>query len=79
MLDEPAVGDVVHRLRAARDVGLMRDEHDRAAHGVEIVKDAQDLLRGGGVEVSRRLVAEQYLRLLGDGTRDGDPLLLAVV
>src|SRR3989344_8365640 len=44
---------------------------------MELGKDFHDRLRRFVVEVRRRLVGEQYLRLVRDRTRDSRPLLFA--
>ena len=68
-LDDPS-------LHLVDEAGLVRGhDHGRAAL-VDAGQQLHDVDRGGGVEVSGRLVGEQDLRPVHDGTRDRDALLL---
>ena len=58
-------------------VALVGDEDDRAARGVELVEQAEDLGRRARVEVARRLVGQDQGRLGDERPGDGDALLLA--
>ena len=55
---------------------LVRDQDDRVAAGVHLAKRGEDLLAGGAVEVSGRLVGEDEARPGDEGPRDRDPLAL---
>ena len=66
--DAPGVG---------RDVRLVGDQDDGLAGVVELLEDADDLLRGARVEVAGGLVGEQDRRVGDQGAGDGHPLLLA--
>jgi len=45
---------------------------------IEVSQDAHDLLPVGGIQVARRLIGQQHVRLGDNGARrDGDALLLA--
>ena len=64
--------------RVLRDVGLVRDEHDReAALAVQPLEDVHHLDARARVEVARRLVGQQDRRAVDERTRDGDALLLS--
>ena len=56
---------------------VCRDGEGEAALGLERVDEIQHPFAGIGVEVARRFVAQQELRLLGQGAGDRDTLLLA--
>src|SRR4028119_128662 len=60
-----------------RDVGLVGDQDDRVALGVELVEQRHDLGRGRRVEVPGRLVGEQDGRLVDQGAGHGHALALA--
>src|SRR5215203_3872310 len=68
---EHAVGDILDN-RVMRD-----DENRRAQQLIDLEQRFDDQNTGFGIECTRRLVAEQDLRLLDDGAGDGNPLLLA--
>src|SRR5262245_9568314 len=63
--------------RARGDRMLVRHEHERVAGAVQLVEKREDLRAGGRVEVARRLVGKQELRLRDERTRDRDALALA--
>src|SRR5262245_57503076 len=61
-----------------RQFPVVSDHDDRLAVALShIVEQANDLRRAIAVEVPRRFVGQQYLWFVGDGSRDGDALLLA--
>ena len=66
-----------HAFREPRHVQLVRDHDNRDALLVELLKNAHDLDAGLAVQISRRLVREQQLRLVHERARDGNTLLLA--
>ena len=72
---------VAHRDDAVGEGGHVRlvcHQHDRqAALAIERLNGRHDLVRGPRVEVSRRLVRQQDRRIVDEGPRDRDPLLLA--
>ena len=55
----------------------MRDEDDRAAELVHALEDFHDFLRGLRVEVARRLIRHDDVRVVDERARDGDALALA--
>ena len=56
----------------------MRDDDDgETLAAVELAEHVHDFDRGGGVEVAGGLVGEQDARVVDEGARDGDALLLA--
>jgi hypothetical protein len=67
-----------HAIGHARDCRVMGDDH---RGGAELLVDARERRQHepARVEVERagRLIAEQNVGRLHDGTRDGNPLLLA--
>ena len=77
VLDHAAVAERDHALGLLGDVGLVGDQHDRAAFLVEAREDPQHLLGGARVEVAGRLVGEDHRRVGDERARDGDALLLA--
>ena len=58
------------------DVGLVGDEDDGVAAGVEIVEEGHDLVAGFGIEISGGLVGEDDGGLVDEGAGDGDALTL---
>ena len=67
-----------HPAGALCDVGIVRDDDDRpAALHRELKQEVDDFRARLGVEVSRRLVGEQHVRLVRESTRDCHTLLLA--
>jgi hypothetical protein len=58
------------------DVGLVGDEHDGVAGGVEPLEDGHDLDPRLRVEVSGGLVREQDRRIVDERAGDGDALAL---
>ena len=65
------------RLGRGGDLGVVGDEDDRPAAGVELAEDGQDVGAGAAVEVAGRLVGEDERRLGDERAGDGDALLLA--
>ena len=59
------------------DLGVVGDEDDRPAGGVELVEEAHDVRAGVAVEVAGRLVGQDERRLRDERPGDRDPLLLA--
>ncbi len=56
----------------------MGDKHERCTGvAIEGKKELYDLLTGFFVEVASRFVSKQNLRLMNEGARDGDALLLS--
>src|SRR3954447_5213538 len=58
-------------------LAVVRRHHDRRAGAVDAVEQLHDPDRGVGIEVARRLVADQKRRVVDDRARDRDALLLA--
>ena len=69
------VDDAVGGASDARVVG--DDDHRLPALPVEAPEEGHDLGRSGRVEVAGRLVGQQQRRLVHEGSRERDPLLLA--
>ena len=59
------------------DVGLVGDEDDGAARGVEVVQEGEDVRGRGRVEVAGGLVGQEERGLGHECPGDGDALLLA--
>jgi hypothetical protein len=59
------------------DVGLVGDEDDGVALGLEIVEEGHDLDAGLGVEVAGGLVGEDDGGVVDQGAGDGDALALS--
>ena len=55
----------------------MSDHDDRGPLLIEVSQDAHDLLPVSGIQVARRLIGQQHVRLGDNGARNGDALLLA--
>ena len=71
---------VLHADAAARAVaerGVVRDDDQRDAAGVESFEQAHDFVAGGAVEVAGGFVGEDQRRLHDGGARDGHALALA--
>ena len=60
-----------------RDGGVVGDEDEGEAGGVEVEEEGHDALACGAVEVARWLVGEEDEGAHGEGAGDSDPLLLA--
>jgi hypothetical protein len=61
----------------ARHDGIVRHHHNGAPLLVKFAQQAQDDFFVDGVEVAGGLVGEHDLRIVDEGARDADPLLLA--
>jgi hypothetical protein len=59
------------------NAGIMRREQDGRAEIVDFFQNLHHLVRIGRIEVSRRLIGNDEIRLIDDGTRDGDALLFS--
>src|SRR5262245_26416253 len=64
-------------MRLPCELFVMGDQHYGGAAAVLRLEEIHDVARSRGVEVSGGLVREDYQRLVHDGARDGDALLLA--
>ena len=71
-----AVPDAQGPVRVGRDVGLVGDQDDGVALGVQPLEEPHDLLAGLGIEVPRGLVGEEDRGLHDEGSGDGHPLAL---
>ena len=77
-LDDAAVAQRDDLVGQRRELGVVRDEHERpAAVAVDRHEQLDDLAAGGAVEIARRLVGQQDRRIVGERARDRDALLLA--
>lgn len=64
-------------LRLGGDIGIMGHHDDSdALFTVQALKDLHHLGAGFGVEIASRLIGQQDGRLLRQGARNRDPLLL---
>src|SRR5262245_50758971 len=78
LLDDQALIHEEHAVRhLARKSDFMCDEHHGAAFVRELMDDAEDFADQLRVKCGRRLIKEQKRRLLRQGARDCDALLLA--
>ena len=75
--DDVAVAEAQHAARVARDVGLVRDQHDGHALAVELLEQRHDLQAGARVEVAGGLVGEDQRGRVDQRARDRHALLLA--
>ena len=64
-------------MRPPGELEVVRDVHDRLALGVQTLEQLEHLGRGDGVQVARRLVADDELRVGRERARDRHALLLA--
>ena len=76
-LDRAAVDHPHDAARPAGHLVVVGDEDDGRAAAVQVGKQLQDDLAGGGVEAARRLVREDQARPVGERARHRDLLLLA--
>ena len=71
---------ILHRhhplLQRVDDPLVVRRQNDRCSHVIDLLQYLNDVVGIHRVEISRRLVGDQYIGLLNDSTRDGDTLLL---
>jgi hypothetical protein len=74
---DDAVADGDDAVGELGDVGLVGDDDDGVALGVEIVEERHDLVAGLGVEVAGGFVGEDDGGLVDQGAGDGDALALA--
>ncbi len=76
--DDRAVAELQHAVRDRRERLVVRHEHHRGAlFAVDLAQGCEHELARPEVEVARRLVAEDELRVLGERSGDRDALLLA--
>ncbi|MNP68562.1 hypothetical protein D3C76_1645380 [compost metagenome] len=68
------VDDLVRHRRQCRVVG--DDQHRDLLPAAHVLEQLQNLLARIVIQSAGRLIAQQQLRLLGDGAGDGYPLLL---
>ncbi len=73
---DDAVADGDDAVGVLGDVGLVGDDDDGVAVGVELVEEGHDLVAGFGVEVSGRFVGENDGGAVDEGACDGDALTL---
>src|SRR5438132_8492267 len=59
------------------DLGVVRDDNDRAAPLVQVSQYREHFPARGGIEVSRRLVGQDQIGVGDQCARDRNPLLLA--
>ena len=75
--DDPAVAEVDPSRAGARDGGVVRDDEQGHAVGVQLPQQREDLRAVGAVEVAGGLVGEDQRRPADQGTGDGDALAFA--
>jgi hypothetical protein len=56
---------------------VVRHEHERAALRIQVIEQAEDFLAGLRIKIAGGFVSQDHQRAVGEGTRDGDTLLLA--
>src|SRR5437763_905657 len=75
--DDLAISDVEDAVRDGRNPSVVGDHDDGLLEiSVQRLEQIQDFLAGLRVEFSRGLVREEQGRIVRQGNRDGDPLLL---
>ena len=74
--DDQTVAHMDLALRPVGEVGVVGDDDDRRALGVELLQQLKDLLAGVAVEVAGRLVGEDDRGAADQGAGDRDPLAL---
>ena len=73
----PSIAHVQHAISHASYGGIVRDHEGGSAHRtIDCIDHFEHLLTRLIVECPGGLVTQQYVWLFGDGTRDGDALLL---
>lgn len=72
-----AVEEADDALGAGGDAVVVSDHDDGPAGFPKVVKQGHDLLPALRVEVSRRLIGQEDRRIVGQGARQRDPLLLS--
>ncbi len=76
-MPDPAVAKLDHAPRKARNVRLVRDQHDRQALVVQFLQHIDDLNGGTAVEIARRLIGQQDRGPVYQRARNRDALLLS--
>ena len=64
-------------IREPRDYGVVGDHDDGSSLAVQIAQQAQNNLFVGRIEIACRLVGQHNFRIIYQGSRDANPLLLA--
>src|SRR5487761_1053765 len=72
--EDPPVADLDVPVHGGGDVAVVGDDDDGGAVGVQFVKQFQDGLAGGAVQVARRLVGHQQSGSADQRPGDSDPL-----
>src|SRR5258708_2952237 len=72
-----AVAHSNHPLGVRGNFLLMRDDHNRACLGIELVEKRENLGRGMRIERTGRVIGQQQDRFGDNGPGDRDALLLA--
>jgi hypothetical protein len=70
------VADVNDAVGVLGDIGLVRDEDDGVAFGLQLIEQRHDLNTGFGVEISGGLVGQDDRRAVDQRARNGDALTL---
>jgi len=77
-LRDPAISQVQDAIRLGGALGAMCSHHDGHAElARRPIQQIQHEITGRGVEIPGWLIREQEFRIVGQGARDCDPLLLA--
>src|SRR2546425_11841406 len=75
--DKYALVETINGVDESLRAGVVRDHDDRRVKlAIELCKQEQDVFRSFGVQVARRFVRDQDRRVVDNGTRDCDALLL---
>jgi hypothetical protein len=77
VLDQPPVAKGQDARGEGRDLGIVGDDHERDATGVQRLEQRHDLESGAAVERAGRFVGEDGAGFVDQRARDRDALLLA--
>lgn len=77
VLDDPAIVQTYDTMAARRDTGIMRDDDQRQALGVQIGEQCENFLGGAAVQIAGRFIGQQQFRAADQRACDGNPLALA--
>src|SRR5229473_1973858 len=73
---DAAVKDMQNAVGVRGDIWLVGDQDNGVSLAVKLIEEAHYLLRSLGVEVSGRLVGQQYRRIIHESSRDCHALAL---
>ena len=75
--NSPCSSIITGTLACGHQLRIVGGDHHRGAEAVEFLKETQKPLRQRRIDIARRLVGEQQIRLGDDGPGDRGALLLA--